>query len=61
MDFNRTRIESGVDEWNKLFEETNRRLTAIMTGGLLMRIEKHMLVVNMFGETVSLFQTRYLV
>jgi hypothetical protein len=25
---------------------------------LVMRIEKHMLVVNMFGETVPLFQTR---
>jgi len=33
VDFNRARIESGLDEWNKLFEVEGRRLRTIYLGG----------------------------
>jgi len=29
VDFNRARIESGLNEWNKLFEVSGRRLTTV--------------------------------
>jgi len=32
VDFNRARIESGLHEWNKLFEEPERKLKTIYRG-----------------------------
>jgi len=40
VDFNRARIESGLSEWNKLFEVANRRLRTIYRAEEKQSIEK---------------------